>query len=375
MKFEDGKQLHVGSPNIGSREMFQSFVDDMFERRWLTNDGPMVRLLESKIAELASVRNCVAMCNGTTALEVAIRALELTGEVIVPSMTFIATAHALNWQGIAPVFADIDPATHNLDPNAVRRAITSRTTGIIGVHLWGRPAPVAELQSIADQFDLSLIFDAAHAFGNTAGGRSIGGFGRAEVFSFHATKFFNTFEGGAVMTDDDDLAEKMRRMRNFGFTGLDSVIHAGTNGKMSEVSGAMGLTNLASLDSFVAANRRNYNLYRGRLAAVRGLRMLEYDETEANNFQYVVVEVGDDCRVSRDTLMRRLRAQGVLARRYFWPGCHRMQPYAESLPDAGAALPETEAVASRVLVLPTGTALDPETCEIVCDLICEICEH
>ena len=168
------EQLHVGRPNIGSREAFLKYVDDIFERRWLSNNGPLVQEFERRVAELHGVKHCVAMCNGTVALEIAIRALGLEGEVIVPSYTFIATAHALNWQAITPVFADIDPATHNLDPAAVRRMITPRTTGIIGVHLWGRGAPVGELQAIADEHGLKLMFDAAHAFGCSYKGRMIG---------------------------------------------------------------------------------------------------------------------------------------------------------------------------------------------------------
>jgi dTDP-4-amino-4,6-dideoxygalactose transaminase len=229
---------------MGDREAFLTRVGEIFDRGWFSNDGPVVREFEARLAEMAGVRHCVATCNGTIALEIAIRALGLEGEVIVPSYTFVATAHALHWQGVTPVFADIDPRTHTLDPEAVRRAITPRTTGIIGVHLWGQPAAVDELQAIADEHGLSLMFDAAHAFACTHQGRMIGGFGRAEVFSFHATKFFNSFEGGAVMTDDDEIAEKARLMRNFGFAGYDNVIHPGTNGKMIEVCAAMGLTNL-----------------------------------------------------------------------------------------------------------------------------------
>ena len=181
------------------------------------------------------------MCNATVALEIAIRAMGMSGEVIVPSFTFVATAHALQWQEITPVFCDIDPRTHNLDPNRIEEMITPRTTGIIGVHVWGRPCAVDALAEIAQRRHLKLLFDAAHAFGCSYQGQMIGNFGDAEVFSFHATKFFNTFEGGAVVTNDDELAAKMRLMKNFGFHGYDNVIYVGTNGKMSEVSAAMGL--------------------------------------------------------------------------------------------------------------------------------------
>ena len=232
--------LHVGRPNIGSREAFMQYAEEIFDRRWLSNNGPVVQEFERRVAEYHGVKHCISMCNGTVALEIAIRALGMEGEVIVPSYTFVATAHALSWQGITPVFADIDPVTHNLDPEAVRRMITPRTTGIIGVHLWGQAAPVEALQQIADEHGLKLMFDAAHAFGCSRNGRMIGNFGACEVLSFHATKFFNTFEGGAILTNDDDLAEKMRLMRNFGFSGLDNVVHMGTNGKMIEVAAAMG---------------------------------------------------------------------------------------------------------------------------------------
>ena len=239
-----GEPIHVGRPNIGNREAFIKLTNEIFDCRWLSNNGPLVEQLEKRIAEVLGIEHCIAMCNGTVALEIAIRAVELRGEVIVPSYTFIATAHALSWQGITPVFADIDPITHTLDPVAVRRMITPRTTGILATHLWGTPCDIDGLQAIADEYGLKLVFDAAHAFMSGHSNKMIGGFGQAEVFSFHATKFFNTFEGGAVTTNDDDLANTMRLMRNFGFAGLDNVIHPGTNGKMTEICAAMGLVNL-----------------------------------------------------------------------------------------------------------------------------------
>lgn len=352
------EQLHVGRPNIGSREAFLKYAEDIFDRRWLTNNGPMVQQLEQRIAAYHNVRHCVAMCNGTVALEIAIRALGLEGEVIIPSYTFIATAHALHWQAITPVFADIDPVTHHLDPAAVRRMITPRTTGIIGVHLWGRGAPVYELQSIADEYGLKLMFDAAHVFGCSYKGRMIGSFGACEVLSFHATKFFNTFEGGAVLTNNDELAEAMRLMRNFGFVGLDKVIHPGTNGKMIEVAAAMGLVNLDDLDSVIEANRRNHHVYRESLSGLRGISLLGYDDSERNNYQYVVMEVGENCPVSRDRIIEALHAENIRARKYFWPGCHNMSPYRELYPHAGLLLPNTQRVAARVVVLPTGTTMN-----------------
>lgn len=361
--------VHVGRPNIGNREDFLTRVGQILDNQWLTNNGPMVQAFEQRIASKLGVRHCVAMCNGTIALEIAIRALGLTGEVIVPSWTFVATAHALHWQGITPVFADIDPATHNLDPAAVRRMITPRTTGIIGVHLWGRAAPVEALNSIADEHGLRLMFDAAHAFGSSHHGQPIGRFGACEVFSFHATKAFNTMEGGAVTTNDDDLAETMRLMRNFGFAGYDNVIHPGTNGKMIEVCAAMGLANLEGFDAIVEDNRRHHAAYAQAFAGIPGIRLLDYGDAERNSHHYVVIEVGTDYPATRDEVIAALHAENILARRYFWPGAHRMQPYRDLFPHAGLVLPETQALAERVVVLPNGLSLPsgmPETIADVC---------
>lgn len=346
--------LHVGRPNIGSRETFMRLAGEIFDRRWFSNSGPLVEEFERTIADYLGVKHCIAMCNGTIALEIAIRALDLSGEVIVPSYTFIATAHALYWQGITPVFADIDPLTHNVDPIAVRRMITPRTTGIIGVHLWGRPAPIEELQVLADEHGLRLMFDAAHAFGCSHKGQLIGKFGSVEVLSFHATKFFNTFEGGAVVTNDDQIAEKVRLMRNFGFAGFDNVIHPGTNGKMTEICAAMGLANFDRLYDVVDVNERNYRAYKDAFCGISGVQLIAYDEASSNNFQYIVVEVTEKSRARRDEIVAALQAENVLARKYFWPGCHRMKPYRDLFPHAGLVLPNTEDVAGRVVVLPTG---------------------
>jgi dTDP-4-amino-4,6-dideoxygalactose transaminase len=355
------EKLHVGRPNIGNRDRFLARINDMLDRNWLTNDGPYVQEFETRLAEFVAVRHCVAMCNATVALEIAIRALGLTGEVIVPSFTFIATAHALQWQEITPVFCDIDPRTHNLDPAQVEKMITPRTTAIIGVHTWGRACDIDALQAIARRRNLQLLFDAAHAFACSYRGKLIGGFGRCEVFSFHATKFFNTFEGGAVLTNDDALAGKMRLMRNFGFHGNDNVIYIGTNGKMTEACAAMGLTSLESVGEFMETNRRNHRAYRRELAAIPGVSLMAYDENGRTNFQYIVLEVDQAAAgLSRDDLVAVLSAENVLARRYFFPGCHRMEPYRSYFPHAALVLPETEKLCRRVLVLPNGSSVNDE---------------
>jgi dTDP-4-amino-4,6-dideoxygalactose transaminase len=369
-------KLHVGRPNIGNRERLLDRIRDLLDRRWLTNQGPLVHELETEICELLGTKHCIVTCNATTALEIAIRALNLTGEVIVPSFTFVATAHALQWQEITPVFSDIDPQTHNLDPRCVEALITPRTSGILATHVWGRPCAIDELIEIAARHRLKLLFDAAHAFGCSYRGRKIGNFGEAEVFSFHATKFLNTFEGGAVVTNEDELAGKIRLMTNFGFAGYDQVTYLGINGKMSEPAAAMGLTGMESLDEFVANNRRHYKRYQEALADVPGVRLIRYDEAEQNNYQYIVLEIDEPkTHISRDLILLSLHAENVLARRYFYPGCHRMEPYRSYFPHAGLLLPETERLCQGVLSLPTGTAIEAHDIDLICDLIRFVVEH
>lgn len=364
------EKLFVGRPNIGNREKLLSRINDMLDSRWLSNDGVFVQEFEQRLADYLGVKHCIAVCNGTIALELVIKALELKGEVIVPSFTFIATAHALQWQEITPVFGDINPKTHTLDPNKIESLITPRTSGIIGVHVWGQPCDVETLTDITDRHGLKLAFDASHALGCSHRGQMIGNFGGAEVFSFHATKFINSFEGGAIATNDDDLNQKLRLMKNFGFSGFDNVMYLGINGKMSEVSAAMGLTSLESIDEFVAVNRRNYEAYREGLAGLPGIRLFPYNSAEKQNYQYVVAEVdGTEAGISRDLLMKILHAENVIVRRYFYPGCHRMEPYRSYFPHAGLLLPETEKLASKVLLLPTGTSISEEDIAQICNII------
>jgi dTDP-4-amino-4,6-dideoxygalactose transaminase len=351
---------HVGSPNRGDRERFLARVEAIWERNWFTNDGPVVREFEAEIARQCEARYCVAMCNGTVALEIAARALGMTGEVIVPAYTFVATAHSLQWQGITPIFCDVDLETHNVNVESLRRCITPRTGGIVGVHLWGRPCSPDAMESVAKEFGLPLLFDAAHAFACGLADRSVGSFGDAEVLSFHATKFVNSFEGGAVLTNNADLVEKMRLMRNFGFAGYDRVVHVGANGKMTEVCAAMGLTSLESLDPIVAVNKAHHGRYAAALAATPGLKLMDYADVPRHNYQYIVVEVDEGpSGLSRDELVKVLHAENVLARRYFFPGVHQMEPYRSQPDRRNGDLSITEQLCRSVLLLPTGTSMTP----------------
>jgi dTDP-4-amino-4,6-dideoxygalactose transaminase len=362
--------LHVGRPNVGNRQRLMERIESVIDSRWFSNNGPRVQEFEREAARLLGVKHFIAMCNGTIALEIAIRALGLKGEVIVPSFTFVATAHSLQWQEITPVFCDIDPRTHNIDPVAAEKLITPRTTGIIGVHVWGRPCDIPALEDLARRRNLGLLFDASHAFGCSFGGRMIGNFGRAEIFSFHATKFLNTFEGGAVATSDDDLAQRIRLMKNFGFAGYDNVIYSGTNGKMTEMSAVMGLTSLESMHEFIEANRRNYRQYAAELGGLPGVEINAYNESEKCNYQYATFEIDERrASLSRDELVAVLHSENILARRYFYPGCHNMEPYKSYFPNAHLVLPETTELARRILVLPTGTAVGAAEISTICQII------
>lgn len=360
--------LHVGRPNLGDRQRLLRRIEEVLDRRWLTNDGPLVQEFERRLAEWTGTKHCIATCNGTVALELTLRAAGIEGEVILPAFTFVATAHALQWLGLRPVFCDIERESHTLDPERVEELITPQTSALVGVHVWGRPCRIDRLQTIARRHHLKLLFDAAHAFGCTWRGQPIGGFGLAEVFSFHATKFVNAFEGGAIATNDDELAVRLRLMRNFGFAGYDRVVSLGVNGKMSEISAAMGITSLESCQEFIDTNRRNHEAYRRGLAGIAGLSLREDDRGERSNDQYVVVEV-DAVRagLARDDLVEVLWAENVLARRYFFPGCHRMEPYASR--GDPRHLPITELVAGGVLLLPTGSAVGLEDIAAVAGIL------
>lgn len=359
--------VYMGVPNIGDRRKFMSMVEDMFDRRMLSNRGPLAREFEGRVADLLGVKHCVATCNATAALQLAMRSTGLTGEVIVPSFTFPATPHSVQWLGMKPIFCDVDPETGNLDPDLLASVITPKTTGILAVHLWGRACEVDRLAKFARTYGVTMLYDSAHAFGCSTGGRMIGGFGAAEIFSFHATKFVNSFEGGALVTNDGALAERARMMSNFGIVSESEVAMAGTNGKMSEIAAAMGLISLDAMPAFIARNKENYECYKAELSGVPGMRVLTFDERERNNYQYVVLDVDAVLAgVSRDVLHKLLQGENIMGRRYFTPGCHRTEAYRHQV---HAPLHRTEELAERLLVLPTGTSMGTAEIGRLCQVI------
>ena len=364
------KPLYVGVPNIGSRDHFVDMIDDMFERKWLSNNGKYIKKLQTQLQEYLGVKHVIPVCNATVGLDIAARALGMQGEVLVPSFTFVATAHILQWQGVKPIFVDVHQDTHLIDEDKLEKYITDKTTGIIGVHLWGQGCNIEKIEKIAHKHNLKVLYDAAHAMGCSYNGKKIGSFGDCEVFSFHATKVFNTFEGGAITTNNDELAEKIKLMINFGFNGYDQVDYLGINGKMNEASAAMGIINLAKLDTFIKSNEENYNIYQVELDKIVGIRMLQYSKDNESNYHYIVIQVDEkEFGMSRDQLCEILHSKNVIARKYFYPGCHNMEPYKTIYKDQYNYLSITNKLCKETLVLPNSSEYDKDTISKVCEII------
>lgn len=368
--------MHVGRPNLPDRARFLESVNRILDRNLLTNDGPEVRALEKEFCRVAGTPHAVAVANATLGLQLLARALDLRGRILMPAFTFVATAHAFKWLGLEPAFCDIDPETHNLDPAQVERRLSADVSAVVGVHVWGRLCAPVELEQICRQRGIPLIFDAAHALGCAGAGRSAGAFGAAEVFSLHATKICHSFEGGMITTRDEALASRLRKMRNFGFVDYDQVADLGMNAKLPEVSAAMGSASLAALEEYREINRLNTARYADGLAGVASLRIKSPPPDQKSNYQYVVAELDPALPPgARDTLYLALRAEGVLARRYFYPGCHRMPPYGTLAQPAELALPHTDSLCGRVLCLPNGAAVNAVAIDQVCALVRLILAH
>ena len=369
------KPRHVNRPNAAPRAAYDAYFDRAWDNSWFSNDGPLLIEFEQRLQAYLGVAHCVVTCNATLALSLSLEALGLSGEVIVPSYTFISTANALKMAGLTPVFCDVRAQDMTLDPEACAALITPRTSAVIPTHVWGAACDTDALQTLCDAAEIVLLYDSAHAFGVEHQGQKIGGFGRAEIFSLHATKVLHAFEGGVVSTDDAELAEDLRLWRNFGFSGVDQVEVGGVNAKMSEAHAAMGLANLDVLDATIAANKRCHDAYATGLAGVAGLHLHRPGPGQVSNYHYVVAEVDSaQFGLSRDALVDVLFGENIWARRYFYPGGHRAPPH---LPQDGppAPLPVTEAICERVLVLPAGAAIALKDVEAICAVIRAIGEN
>jgi len=368
--------IYVTRPLLPPLSALTARLEEVWATQQLTNIGAQHERLEAALRDRLGVRELSLFTNGTVALITAIRALRLTGEVLTTPFTFPATPHALSWSGITPVFCDVDPRTLTLDPHAVERAITPRTTGILAVHVYGAPCDVDALQAIADRHRLRIIYDAAHAFGTRVGGRGIGTFGDITMFSFHATKLFHTAEGGALACADPALKAKIDDLRNFGIHGPDRVEAIGLNGKMTELQAALGLCVLERVDAELAQRRRLLERYRDRLSSIDGVAWFHPPPTADDSCQYAVVRV-DESRFgcSRDALQEGLRRYNVFTRKYFYPLCADYDCYRDLPSAAPARLPAASRAVREVLCLPLYGGLDPADADRICDMIVAVGEE
>ncbi len=346
--------IYVTQPDLPPLEAVVGSLREIWDNRALTNGGPFHTRFEQALCEQLGVEHLSLFTNGTLALVTALQSLRITGEVITTPYSFVATAHSLLWNGIKPVFVDIDPHTLNLDPARIEAAITPQTTAILPVHVYGRPCDVSAIQRIADTYNLRVIYDGAHAFGvrDSDGGQSVARHGDMTMLSFHATKVFNTFEGGALVCSDAKTKRRVDHLKNFGFVDEVTVVAPGINGKMNEFSAALGLLQLDRLDLVLQKRRLIASRYREALQGVPGIRLLFRDAAANTNYGYFPVLIGPDYPIDRDALYWRLREWGVHARRYFYPLISDFPMY-RGLPSAARAnLPVAADAAARVLCLP-----------------------
>ncbi|RBP72686.1 DegT/DnrJ/EryC1/StrS family aminotransferase [Marinobacter nauticus] len=347
-----GGPIQVTRPSLPPLEEVMPYLEEIWRTRQLTNSGPLHEQLEAALRDYLGVRHISLFANGTLALVAALRALKVSGEVITTPYSFVATANALLWNDVTPIFVDIDPVTLNLDPVQVEAAITSKTSAILPVHVYGHSADVSGLKDIADRYRLHLIFDAAHCFGVEDEGGSILRHGDMSILSFHATKIFNTFEGGAVVTSDADTKQRVDCIKNFGFANETKLVAAGINAKMNEFQAAIGLAQLPHIGAAKDARARIDALYRERLSAVVGVRCHERSKARAHNYSYFPIFVDSDYDLTRDELYLCLREHGIYSRRYFYPLIPEFSIYQSLVDSSDRGWPNAIQASERVLCLP-----------------------
>ena len=365
----DNNPIYVAQPYLPPLEEFAPYLQKIWDSRILTNGGPFHQQFEEALCDYLGVEHLALFTNGTIALVTALQALRITGEVITTPYSFVATAHSLLWNGVKPVFVDIHPDTLNLDPARVEAAITPHTTAIMPVHVYGRPCDVEAIQKIADTYNLHVIYDAAHAFGVQWHGGSVLNHGDLSMLSFHATKVFNTFEGGALICQDAKTKQRIDHLKNFGFVDEVTVVAPGINGKMSEINAAFGLLQLKHVDAALDRRQQIAGAYRDALAGVTGIRIPAEASEAATNNAYFPILVEPDYPISRDGLYQRLKEQGIHGRRYFYPLISDFPMY-RGLPSAQHGnLPVAVDISSRVLCLPIYPALEWKDQQRVIDVI------
>ena len=361
--------VYVTRPALPDRQDVFGKIDEIWRSRWLTNSGPQHGLLEKRLEDRLGVPGLSLFCNGTLALQIGCQALRLSGEVITTPFTYAATAHVLHWNGVTPVFCDIEQETLNLDPCKVEAAVGPRTSAILAVHVFGYPCDVGAFEAIAGQYGLKVIYDAAHCFGVELGGRGIGTFGDISMFSFHATKTFHTVEGGALTYRDPELGDRLELARNCGYRGEETIVVPGLNAKMNEIQAAIGLLMLKEFDREVARRKRLTEIYRDRLKELPGIVFRQDLPFVKHNYHCMSIRIEKRFGIRRDELYTALREYNIFARKYFYPLCSHFECY-RGLPSASSTnLPVAEGIANEVLSLPLHGQLSADDVHRICDIL------
>jgi dTDP-4-amino-4,6-dideoxygalactose transaminase len=362
--------LPVGQLYFPSWKRYEAAMRSIFERQYYTNHGPLVQELEARLEAFLGVRHALTVSNATVGLYLVARALGLKGKVIVPAFTFIATAQAMSWAGLDPVFCDVDLDTHHISAITADRALESDVSAVVAVNLWGGSCDPRSLEVWAESQRCQLLFDSAQAFGCTTEKGQVGRFGRAEIFSFHATKIVTSTEGGCISTDDDDLAERIRNMRsNYGIRS-NRPVPLTINARMSEAQAAVALMSLDDLNMNRSHNEHLRRVYRKCLATIPGVKVMEPSSVVSSNSQYLVCEIDpEQFGLSRDSLLSVLKSEGVAARRYFYPGAHRAAPYSKTHRQYRDTLRTTDAICAKVLQLPVGSRVTADDAARVSQLV------
>ena len=370
------KRIFVTQPVVPTIEELEPLLKDILLTKWLTNDGRYVQEFEKQLEKYLGSAYCSVLCNGTLALQLCVQGLRLSGEVITTPFTFAATPHVLYWNNITPVFCDIDPDTYNLDPKRIESFISPRTTGIMPVHTFGNPCDIEHIERIAKYHGLKVIYDAAHAFGVEIDGNPIGNFGDATMFSFHATKLFNTMEGGAVTCSDINLNQRLRDLRNFGIRSEEEGIGPGINAKMNEFQAAFGLLNLKKVKNTIEKRKEIFERYHNHFRNLPGLRFQRITRGTSYNYAYLTVEIlTDQFGLSRDDIYICMRKEGIMVRKYFYPLCSNYSCY-QALPSASKdLLPNANRLASRILCLPLYSEMTVEDIDKIMEVFTLLHKH
>lgn len=367
---ETNKTITVTSPLLPDLEEFNLLLKEIWANKWITNNGSFHKQLEKELAAYLKVPFLSLFTNGTLPLITALQALRITGEVITTPYSFVATTHSLWWNGIKPVFVDVDPVTGNLDPDKIEAAITPRTTAIMPVHVYGQPCDIKRIQEIADKYGLKVIYDAAHAFGVEVNGESILNAGDMSTLSFHATKVYNTIEGGALVCHDEQTKKRIDYLKNFGFAGETEVVAPGINSKMDEIRSAYGLLNLKQVDAAIEARKNAANRYREVLKDVKGIRFNEDTPGVRHNYSYFPIFIdAEEYGMTRDELYFKMKENNVLGRRYFYPLISTFSTYRGLESAKPELLPNAHKLADTVICLPMHHVLSDEDLTKIINII------